>query len=92
MGEGNPMAVDDDRAVEERKRRRSSTVVRCHILAAAHVLFMRDGDRETVLRDVARRAGVEPSVLYRHFGTKQSLYAEAVLDPFIRGLDSLSGT
>ena len=84
------MAADDLPAVEERKRRRSSAVVRCRILAAARVLFMRDGYRGTVLRDVAGRADVKPSVLYRHFGTKQSLYDEAILEPFIHRLDALS--
>lgn len=49
------------------------------ILDAARALFSADG-LDVPLREVARRAGVGPATLYRHFPTKRTLLAEAFAD------------
>ncbi|MFI6859620.1 TetR/AcrR family transcriptional regulator [Streptomyces sp. NPDC050421] len=46
------------------------------ILDAARALLSADG-LEVPMREIARRAGVGPATLYRHFPTKQVLVAEA---------------
>jgi AcrR family transcriptional regulator len=46
------------------------------ILDAARALFAAEG-LDIPMREVARRAGVGPATLYRHFPTKQALVADA---------------
>ena len=48
------------------------------ILAVAKVLFADRGYHGVSIDDIARRLGVSPAVLYRHFPSKEALY-EAVL-------------
>ncbi len=48
------------------------------ILAVAKVLFADRGFHGVSIDDIARRLGVSPAVLYRHFPSKEALY-EAVL-------------
>jgi len=52
---------------------------RASILAVAKVLFADRGFHGVSVDDIARRLGVSPAVLYRHFPSKEALY-EAVLD------------
>ncbi|HTK63921.1 MAG TPA: TetR family transcriptional regulator [Pseudonocardia sp.] len=73
----------------ERQHRRSPAELRSLILDAACVEFGANGFASTTNRDVARRAGVALSVLYRHFETKADLFSEAVLEPFVRGMEQL---
>lgn len=49
------------------------------VLDAARALFSADG-LDVPLREIARRAGVGPATLYRHFPTKQALATEAFAD------------
>ena len=49
------------------------------ILDAARALFSADG-LDVPMREIARRAGVGPATLYRHFSTKQMLVADAFAD------------
>lgn len=49
------------------------------ILDAARALFSADG-LDVPMREIARRAGVGPATLYRHFPTKQLLATEAFAD------------
>lgn len=49
---------------------------RARILAAAREVFALDG-MAAPMRAVARRAGVAPATVYRHFPTKQALAVEA---------------
>lgn len=46
------------------------------ILDAARAVFATEG-LDVPMREIARRAGVGPATLYRHFPTKQALAAEA---------------
>lgn len=52
---------------------------RASILAVAKVLFADRGFHGVAVDDIARRLGVSPAVLYRHFDSKEALY-EAVLN------------
>ncbi|MFI5896289.1 TetR/AcrR family transcriptional regulator [Actinoplanes sp. NPDC051513] len=49
---------------------------RDRILTAARAIFAAAG-LDVPLREIARRAGVGPATLYRHFPTKQALVTEA---------------
>src|SRR5256885_15101728 len=49
------------------------------ILEAARAVFATDG-LNVPMREIARRAGVGPATLYRHFPTKQMLATEAFTD------------
>lgn len=52
--------------------------VREEILAAAEELLAVRMPAEVSIRDIADRAGVQHSVIYRHFETKDRLFAEVV--------------
>jgi len=51
------------------------------ILSAAQGLFARKGLHGVSVDEIARAVNVSPAILYRHFDSKQALYA-AVLDKF----------
>jgi len=52
---------------------------RATILAVAKVLFSDRGYHGVSVDDIARRLGVSPAILYRHFPSKEALY-ESVLN------------
>lgn len=52
---------------------------RASIIAVAKVLFADKGFHAVSVDEIARRVGVSPAVLYRHFVSKEELY-ETVLD------------
>lgn len=52
---------------------------RATILAVAKVLFADKGYHGVSVDEIARRLGVSPAILYRHFPSKEALY-EAVLN------------
>jgi AcrR family transcriptional regulator len=64
--------------------------VRRTVLDAAERLFAERGYAGATSRDLARAAGVSESVMYRHFGSKAGLFAEAVVEPFLRFLENFS--
>ncbi|GAA4559649.1 helix-turn-helix domain-containing protein [Pseudonocardia xishanensis] len=49
---------------------------RARILAVARAAFATDG-LDIPIREIARRSGVGPATVYRHFPTKQALFAAA---------------
>ncbi|MFG1604092.1 TetR/AcrR family transcriptional regulator [Actinoplanes sp. NPDC049265] len=49
------------------------------IVAVARAAFAADG-LEVPIREIARRAGVGPATVYRHFPTKQALFSAAFAD------------
>ncbi|GAA0622555.1 hypothetical protein GCM10009547_26870 [Sporichthya brevicatena] len=71
--------------------RRSSVEVRRELLRAAETVFAEKGYAAATSRDLARAAGVSESVLYRHFGSKSGLFAEAVVAPFADVLEAFPG-
>lgn len=60
-------------------RRMKAPERRASILAVAKVLFADRGFHGVSVDEIARRLGVSPAVLYRHFESKEALY-EAALD------------
>ncbi|MBB4685023.1 TetR/AcrR family transcriptional regulator [Amycolatopsis jiangsuensis] len=71
-------------------RARDAEASRASILAAARVRFGEHGFERTTIRSVAARAGVDPALVMRYFGSKDGLFAAASrLD--VR-LPDLSGT
>ncbi len=48
------------------------------ILDAARAEFGRHGLEATTIRRIARRAGVDPSLVMQHYGTKAALFAVAI--------------
>jgi AcrR family transcriptional regulator len=53
---------------------------RTRILRAARKLFDEKGIEELSLRSVARRVGITPMAIYRHFDSKEALVDALVLD------------
>lgn len=64
------------------RQRRASTEVHNALLSAAAHLFARDGFARTTTRDIAAEAGTAETAIFRHFGSKAELFAEAVVAPF----------
>ena len=58
-------------------RRRDAAATRAALLAAAQVLMAQHGVEGTSTRDVATLAGVNQALVYRYFGSKEKLFAEA---------------
>jgi AcrR family transcriptional regulator len=59
-------------------RPRDSAATRRALLAAARALFATAGYDATTVRAVADRAGVNQALVFRHFGSKDGLFAAAV--------------
>jgi AcrR family transcriptional regulator len=66
-----------DRLPHPRTLRSDARDNRDLILSAARVLFAAEG-LAVPMREIARRAGVGPATLYRHFPTKEMLVTEAL--------------
>lgn len=71
--------------------RRPRGAPRLLLLDAARTLFARQDYRNTTTRDIADTAGVLEHLLFRQFGSKASLFNEAVVVPFLRIVDDLNG-
>ena len=84
------------KAVAEIRTRRPSAEVHSLILEAARSSFAEKGYARTTTREIAARAGVAEVLLFRRFGSKAKLFAEAALEPmakFIRDwLDGIDET
>lgn len=68
-----PLAAEHDVAVGGGRRASNRRLVRDAILEAALDLFAEDGFDRTTVPAIARRAGVSPATVARHFPTKESL-------------------
>jgi AcrR family transcriptional regulator len=71
-----PVAV-----LKEVRARRASGEVHALILEAARRTFSEKGYARTTTREIAARAGVAEVLLFRRFGSKAKLFAEAALEP-----------
>ncbi|TDW15846.1 TetR family transcriptional regulator [Kribbella kalugense] len=58
------------------KRDREAT--RARLLECSRLRFARDGYDGTSVRDVAGDVGVDPALVFRYFGSKSSLFTEAM--------------
>lgn len=63
-------------AGRSRPERRAATAAR--ILEAAQFEFGAHGEDGATIRGIARRAGVDPSLVLQHYGSKQALFSLAV--------------
>lgn len=75
--------------VEEAKKRLPAGERRAQIIDAAGRLFGEEGYQSIQLDRIAAAVGVTKPILYRHFGSKQTLYI-AVLERHRTDLDSFS--
>jgi AcrR family transcriptional regulator len=75
-------------------RRPGRSGTRDAILVAARESFTASGYDQASIRDIARRAGVDPALVHHYFGNKQELFTEAVelpvdlvavVEAFVRG-------
>ncbi len=62
----------------ERKRPAHRPSRRRQIIEAATKAFSRDGYVEARVEDIARAAGVAPTAIYYHFGSKEELFTQAL--------------
>jgi len=67
--------------MEEKATRRRRGEVPGLVLEAARDLFASKGYGAST-REIAKRAGVSESLIFRHFGTKAELFNKAVMEPF----------
>jgi AcrR family transcriptional regulator len=80
-----------DTSTPAKATRRPRGAPRLLLLDAARTLFARQDYRSTTTRDIADTAGVLEHLLFRQFGSKASLFNEAVVVPFLRIVDDLNG-
>jgi AcrR family transcriptional regulator len=69
-----------------RGRRPGRPDTRAEILDAALELFAERGFERATVRDIARRAAVDPAMVHHYFGTKRALLDEAIslpIDPTV---------
>jgi AcrR family transcriptional regulator len=59
-------------------KRLSASERKAAILAVAKVLFSDKGYHGVSVDEIARRLGVSPAILYRHFASKEALYEEVL--------------
>lgn len=70
------MKKGEDQVGELRPRGRGE-ITRENILAAARARFAADGYERATIRAIAAEAGIDPALVMRYFGNKESLFAEA---------------
>lgn len=71
------------------ERRRDAARTRQALLGAASALFAERGFDGTTVRDIARRAEANQALVFRYFGSKESLFEEVMAGA---GRDRLAGT
>lgn len=59
------------------------------LLRYAREQFTRRGFSAVRTKDIAAAAGVNEALLYQHFGSKQELFDEAILEPLTRAIAAL---
>lgn len=63
-------------------RKRSAPATRQAILEAARLCFTQEGYDQVGVREIAARAGVDPALINRYFGSKEGLFTEAIGSKF----------
>lgn len=63
------------------RRRLTAADRRDQIVAAARQVFIANGRDGSRTKDIARAAGINEALLYRHFESKESLYEAAMVAP-----------
>lgn len=75
-----------------RATRRPRGTPRLLLLEAARSLFARQDYRSTTTKEIAQAAGVAEHLLFRNFGSKASLFREALVVPFTEFVDNFHAT
>jgi AcrR family transcriptional regulator len=57
------------------------------LLTSAREVFAEKGYRGGTTRDIAERAGMTEPMVFRHFGSKASLFEEAAVEPVVAFMD-----
>ena len=70
--------------MSEARRRRSSAEVQARILDAASCVFSARGYESATTREIAQRAEVSETLLFRYFNSKSALFDQVVFAPFDR--------
>jgi AcrR family transcriptional regulator len=70
--------VDNGSTVASPRRRHDAQASRDALLQAAAALFDERGYDAATLRDIGERAGVDPALIARYFGSKDGLYLAAL--------------
>jgi AcrR family transcriptional regulator len=68
--------------MSDRRRRRSTAEVHARILDAARGVFAARGYEGATTRDIAQRAEVSETLLFRYFNSKSALFDQVVFAPF----------
>ena len=76
---------------ETPKRAKDAAATRARLLTAAQELFGVHGFASTSTREIAQRAGVDPALIARYFGSKADLYLAAVVSERV-GSDTTATT
>lgn len=74
--------------MSEETRRRDAAATRQALRVAAIELFAERGYDRTTVRDIAARAGVNQALLFRYFGSKEALFADATAGHRREGTDA----
>lgn len=63
-------------------RKRSAPATKQAILDAARLCFSSEGYDQVGVREIAARAGVDPALINRYFGSKEGLFSEVIGSKF----------
>ena len=75
-------------------RRNVSEAKHASILKAGRAVFLRDGFSRAAVAEIARDADVSTATLYKHFASKEDLFAAIIMDAItqVEDLSDLEGT
>lgn len=73
-----------------KRTRRTGLEIRSRLLEAGLEVFAERGYAGASTKEISRRAEVAEVLLFRHFGSKERLFDEAVLIPFEQFIDAYS--
>jgi len=75
---------DQPDLTDEKRRVRRGETRRCEVAAVAQRIFLERGYHQTTMQAIAEEAGASKETLYRHFGSKEGLFAEIVREKSIQ--------
>jgi AcrR family transcriptional regulator len=81
------MSSSDGNATSTVRRAYDAEASKAALLAAASELFEEIGYERATTREIGERAGVDPAMIARYFGSKEGLFLAAIVEP--RGEDRI---
>ncbi len=82
--------MSNQKSAELRPRGRDE--VKAALLEAANELFGRKGPDDVSVRDVAAHAGVNHALVHRHFGSKEKLLQEVLMEHAVAFREAVNGS